>query len=117
MEIFPCGNFRVSSVVLLSLLSAEPQFASGHLMSGFFKAFVEKVRLVLRKFKPRVLTRADFCGIIVLQYRDFGRGLSIGASHPRYVKFKISNFWEFGGYRYKRARSGKSADNTERSLC
>ena len=41
----------MSSVVLLSLLSAESQLVSGYTASGFFKVFVEKVRSVLRKFQ------------------------------------------------------------------
>lgn len=74
---------------------------SGYLTSGFFKVFVEKVRSVLRKFQQKVLTRDIICGIILLQHRDFERGLHNGASYLRYVEFKISSFWELSGYRIR----------------
>lgn len=91
----------MSLVVLLSLLSAESQLVSGYLTSGFFKVFVEKVRSVLREFLLKVLTRDIICGIILLQHRDFGRGLHSGAPNLRYVEFKITSFWELGGYRIR----------------
>ena len=91
----------MSLVVLLSLLSAKPQLVSGYLASGFFKVFVEKVRSVLREFLLKVLTRDSICGIILLQHRDFGRGLNGGAPYLRYVEFKISSIWELSGYRIR----------------
>nr|DAM85887.1 MAG TPA: hypothetical protein [Caudoviricetes sp.] len=74
---------------------------SGYLTSGFFKVFVEKVRSVLRKFQQKVLTRDVICGIILLQHRDFGRGLNGGAPYLRYVEFKITSLWDFSGYRIR----------------
>lgn len=97
----------MSSVVLLSLLSAESQLVSGYTASGFFKVFVEKVRSVLRKFQQKVLTRDIICGIILLQHRDFGRGLHSGAPYLRYVEFEISSFWELSGYRIRGRKVAK----------
>lgn len=97
----------MSLVVLLSLLSAESQLVSGYLTSGFFKVFVEKVRSVLREFLLKVLTRDIICGIILLQHRDFGRGLHSGAPNLRYVEFNITSFWELGGYRIRGRKVAK----------
>lgn len=91
----------MSLVVLLSLLSAKPQLVSGYLASGFFKVFVEKVRSVLREFLLKVLTRDNFCGIIILQHRDFGRVLSEDTAYIGYVEFKITSLWDFSGYRIR----------------
>lgn len=98
---FPYGDVCISPGVLPSLLSAKPQLISGRLTSGFFKVFAEKVRSVLCKFMQRVLTRDNFCGIIVLQHRDFGRVLSDDTFDLGYVEFKITSLWNFSGYRIR----------------
>lgn len=98
---FPYGDVCISPGVLPSLISAKPQLISGRLTSGFFKVFAEKVRSVLCKFMQRVLTRDNFCGIIILQHRDFGRVLSDDTSYIGYVEFKITSLWDFSGYRIR----------------
>lgn len=55
----------------------------------------------------RVLTRDNFCGIIVLQHRDFGRVLSDDTSDLGYVEFKITSLWDFGGYRIRGRKVAK----------